>query len=79
MLLSILRTTDSFSEKAPIPLSSALFSQILIGGYDITVGLNGPADVGLARLEDAELERSFSASYAWHEYWLTWKELVVAI
>ncbi|MCK9535930.1 MAG: ParB N-terminal domain-containing protein [Pseudomonas sp.] len=59
MLLSILRTTDSFSEKAPIPLSSALFSQILIGGYDITVGLNGPADVGLARLEDAELVKLF--------------------
>src|SRR5690554_45332 len=59
MLLSILRTTDSFSEQAPIPLSSALFSQILIGSYDITVGLNGPADVGLARLEDAELVKLF--------------------
>lgn len=59
MLLSILRTTDSFSEKAPIPLSSALFSQILIGSYDITVGLNGPADVGLSRLEDAELVKLF--------------------
>ena len=59
MLLSILRTTDSFSDKAPIPLSSALFSQILIGGYDITVGLNGPADVGLARLKDAELVKLF--------------------
>lgn len=59
MLLSILRTTDSFSEKAPIPLSSALFSQILIGSYDITVGLNSPADVGLARLEDAELVKLF--------------------
>jgi len=59
MLLSILRTTDSFSEQAPIPLSSALFSQILIGSYDITVGLNGPTDVGLARLEDAELVKLF--------------------
>ncbi len=59
MLLSILRTTDSFSEQAPIPLSSALFSQILIGSYDITVGLNGPSDVGLARLEDAELVKLF--------------------
>lgn len=59
MLLSILRTTDNFADKAPIPLSSALFSQILIGSYDITVGLNGPANVGLARLEDAELVKLF--------------------
>lgn len=59
MLLSILRTTDSCAEQAPIPLSSALFSQVLIGSYDITVGLNGPQDIGLARLEDAELVKLF--------------------
>lgn len=59
MLLSMLRTTDSCAEQSTIALSSALFSQVLMGSYDITVGLNGPKDIGLARLEDAELVKLF--------------------
>lgn len=59
LLLSILRTTESFADKAPIPLSAALFSQILIGAYDITVGPNSPADVGISRLQDTELVKLF--------------------
>lgn len=58
-LISILRMSGTISKESPVPILDALFSQILIGSYDITVGNNKPEDIGLVRLPDAELVKLF--------------------
>ncbi len=60
LLTSLLRLNDNLSnEQLPAPLSAALFSQILIGSYDITIGHNSAKDIGLIRLPDVELVKLF--------------------
>lgn len=60
LLTSLLRLNDNLSnEQLPTPLSAALFSQILIGSYDITIGHNSAKDIGLIRLPDVELVKLF--------------------
>ena len=55
LLTSLLRLNDNHSnEQLPAPLSAALFSQILVGSYDITIGHNPAKDIGLKRLPDVE-------------------------
>ena len=60
LLTSLLRLNDNHSnEQLPAPLSAALFSQILVGSYDITIGHNPAKDIGLIRLPDVELVKLF--------------------
>lgn len=60
LLTSLLRLNDNHSnEQLPAPLCAALFSQILVGSYDITIGHNSAKDIGLTRLPDVELVKLF--------------------
>lgn len=60
LLTSLLRLNENHSnEQLPAPLSAALFSQILVGSYDITIGHNPAKDIGLIRLPDVELVKLF--------------------
>ncbi|MCL2872304.1 MAG: ParB N-terminal domain-containing protein [Betaproteobacteria bacterium] len=59
LLFSILRISKTMSDEEKITLDSSLFSQILIGGYEIQIGPYKPEDIGLIRLPDDALVRFF--------------------